>query len=163
MTFESLYEDLRRMARAELSRNQAITMLGATALVNESYLRYVGNGSVRTDQRGEFMAYMARVMRSVIVDIVRVRAAQKRGNGFEHLAIDTELGEKLPHGDAQVLHVHEALEVLAESSLRMVSVVEMRYFAGMNDAEIAEVLNISERTVHREWEKARLILAVVLK
>jgi len=162
-SFEALYSDLRRLARSELRRHQTITFLDATSLVHESYLRLVGNGQIRVEQRGEFMAYMARVMRSVIVDIVRAKTADKRGGLQTHVALDTALGELLPAADAEVLHVHEALKVLTESDPRMGDIVEMRYFGGMTEPEIASVLGVAERTVHREWEKARLLLAVALK
>lgn len=162
-TFEALYDDLRRLARSELRRNQTITFLDATSLVHESYLRLVGNGQLRLDQRGEFMAYMARVMRSVIVDFVRAKSADKRGGQHQHIPIDTELGDQLPAPDSEVLHVHEALQLLAASDPRMGEIVEMHYFGGMTEPEIASVLGVSERTVRREWEKARLLLAVALK
>jgi len=162
-SIEALYDDLRRLARSELRRHQTITFLDATSLVHESYLRLVGNGQIRVEQRGEFMAYMARVMRSVIVDFVRAKAAYKRGGQQAHVPLDTELSELLPAADAEVLHVHEALKVLAASDPRMGDIVEMHYFGGMTEPEIAAVLKVSERTVRREWEKARLLLAVALK
>jgi RNA polymerase sigma factor (TIGR02999 family) len=162
-TFEALYDDLRRLARFEIRRHQTITLLSTTSLAHESYLRVVKNGQVRTDQRGEFMAYMARVMRSVVVDFVRARAAEKRGGGREHVPLDTDLSEKLSAHDADVVRVHEALNVLAQSDARMAQVVEMHYFAGLDDAEIAHALGVSERTVQRDWEKARLLLAVAFK
>ncbi len=162
-TFEALYDDLRRLALSEIRRHQTITLLNATSLVHESYLRVVKSGQVRTDERGEFMAYMARVMRSVVVDFVRSRGAEKRGGGAEHVPLDTELGEKISAHDADVLRVHEALNMLAQSDARMTQVVEMHYFAGLDDAEIAQALGVSERTVQRDWEKARLLLAVAFK
>ncbi len=162
-SFDVLYDDLRRLARSELRRHQTITFLDATSLVHESYLRLVGNGQVRVEQRGEFMAYMARVMRSVIVDFVRAKAADKRGGQQVHVPLDTELGDILPAADAEVLHVHEALKMLAASDQRMADIVEMHYFGGLTEPEIASVLSVSERTVRREWEKARLLLAVALK
>jgi RNA polymerase sigma factor (TIGR02999 family) len=162
-TFEALYEDLRRMARSEVARHQTITLLNATSLLHESYLRAVKSGQVRTSERGEFMAYMARVMRSVVVDFVRARAAEKRGGAQVHMTLDTDLGEKLAAEDADVLRVHEALEVLAQSDARMSQVVEMHYFGGLSDEEIAQSLGVSERTVQRDWEKARLLLAEAFK
>jgi len=161
--FEAFYPDLRRLARAQLSRNKTITQLDATSLVHESYLRLLNSGQVRRDDRCEFMAYMAKVMRSVIVDVVRARSAEKRGGANEHVRLDTEMNEALPEADAQVLHVHEALDVLSESEPRLAQVVEMHYFGGMSESEIAGVLGVSDRTVRRDWEKARLLLAVALR
>ncbi|WP_394780628.1 ECF-type sigma factor [Undibacterium sp.] len=161
--FEALYGDLRRLARAQLSRNKTITSLNATSLVHESYLRLLNAGQLRTEERGEFMAYMAQVMRSVIVDFVRARSAEKRGGNNEHVRLDTDMSEKLPAPEAEILHVHEALQVLSASDPRLGSVVEMHYFGGMSEAEIAGVLGVSDRTVRRDWEKARLLLAVALR
>ncbi len=161
--FEIFYADLRRMARAQLSRNKTITQLDATSLVHESYLRLHSSGHVRTENRGEFMAYMAKVMRSVIVDVVRARQAEKRGGVNEHVRLDTNMNEILPAPEAQVLHVHEALEVLSASEPRLGQIVEMHYFGGMSDSEIASVLGVTDRTVRRDWEKARLLLAVALR
>jgi len=161
--FEPLYDDLRRLARSQLRRNQTITQLDATSLVHESYLRLQNAGQLRTDERGEFMAYMAQVMRSVIVDFVRARAADKRGGNYELVTLDTDLGDQLPDAEAEILHVHEALQVLSASDPRLGSVVEMHYFGGMSEAEIAGVLGVSDRTVRRDWEKARLLLAVALR
>lgn len=161
--FESFYDDLRRLARSQLSRNKTITQLGATSLVHESYLRLHNAGHLRTEERGEFMAYMAQVMRSVIVDFVRSRSAEKRGGGNEHIRLDTDMSDKLPAPEAEILHIHEALEVLSASDPRLSSVVEMYYFGGMSESEIASVLGVSDRTVRRDWEKARLLLAVALK
>ena len=161
--FAPFYDDLRRLARSQLRRNQTITQLDATSLVHESYLRLQNAGQLRTDQRGEFLAYMAQVMRSVIVDCVRARSADKRGGKHEYIRFDTEMGEQLAAPEAEILHVHEALQVLSATDPRPSSVVEMHYFGGLSEAEIAGVLEVSERTVRRDWEKARLLLAVALR
>ena len=161
--FAAHYDQLRRLARSQLRRNQTITQLNATSLVHESYLRLHHAGQLRTDERGEFMAYMAQVMRSVIVDVVRARAADKRGGQHQRVPLDTELGEKLPEPEDEILHVHEALQVLSAADPRLGSVVEMHYFGGLSEAEIAGVLGVSTRTVRRDWEKARLLLAVALR
>ena len=110
------------------------------------------------------MAYAARVMRSVVVDAVRHRQAERRGGD----AVDVELDESLavPALDAhanEVMRVHESLEALAAVDARLVQVVEMRYFAGMTITEIAAVLGLAERTVARDWEKARLFLHACLR
>ena len=101
-------------------------------------------------------------MRSVVVDFARESSAQRRGGQEVHVALDTDL-TPLPAAEAEVIQVHDALEELAALSERLARVVEMRYFAGMNEAEIGEVLGLTERTVRRDWEKARIVLAAALK
>jgi RNA polymerase sigma factor (TIGR02999 family) len=98
-------------------------------------------------------------MRSVIVDFVRERMAQKRGGHAEHVTLNSEIGDVSGAGEKEILHIHEALEELAQHDARLVAVVEMRYFAGMSEAEIAAALGVNERTVRRDWQKARLLLA----
>ena len=102
-------------------------------------------------------------MRSVIVDFARARSAERRGGDADHLVLDTSLQEKLGMPEDDVVRVHEALEVLAKADSALAQSVEMRYFGGLTEPEIADVLGISERTVRRNWEKARLLLAGVLK
>ena len=160
--FSELYRDLRRLAHARLRRREAPTLLDTTSLVHESYLRFLRAGEVQVADRSHFLAYAARVMRSVVVDFARESAAQRRGGDGQRVPLNG--AEELPiAGEDEVLRVHEALEQLAGFSERLVGVVEMRYFAGMNEGEIAEALGLTERTVRRDWEKAKIILAAALK
>ena len=161
--FTLLYDDLRRLARSRLRQHQTMTLLDTTSLVHESYLRLVGNASLDIENRHHFFAYAARVMRSVIVDFARARQAERRGGDAEHVVIDTALSNKLAMPENDVLRVHEALEVLGQADKRLAQIVEMRYFAGMTEVEIAEVLGLSDRTVRRSWEKARLLLIAALE
>ncbi|HQY87438.1 MAG TPA: ECF-type sigma factor [Tepidisphaeraceae bacterium] len=101
-------------------------------------------------------------MRSVVIDFVRRRSAERRGGGLEHVTLDTEAGQDLGATDEEILAVHGALETLAKVDARLVRVVEMRYFAGLNDLEIAAALGVTDRTVRRDWERARLLLAEML-
>jgi RNA polymerase sigma factor (TIGR02999 family) len=160
--FDDTYEDLRRMARARLVKTGRGPMLDTTSLVHESYLRLVGAEAVPVEDRHHFFAYAARVMRSVIVDFARARAAERRGGEAEHLVLDTLLSGQVAAPENDVLRVHEALEVLERADARLARIVEMRYFGGLSEAEIAEVLNVSDRTVRRDWEKARLLLKAAL-
>jgi RNA polymerase sigma factor (TIGR02999 family) len=160
--FSLLYDDLRRLASSRLRQHQNLTSLNTTALVHESYLKLVGIASLPVDDRNHFFAYAATVMRSVIVDFARSRLAQSRGGGAEHLVLDTALSNQLCAPETDVLRVHEALEVLAQADKVLAQVVEMRYFGGLTDPEIAAVLGISERTVRRNWDKARMLLAKAL-
>ena len=140
-----------------------MTLLDTTSLVHESYLKLVGQESLAVEDRHHFFAYAARVMRSVIVDFARARLAERRGGAAEHVVLDTELAQKIAAPETDVLQVHEALEVLAQAEPRLAQIVEMRYFGGMTEVEIAEALGLSERTVRRDWEKARLLLMSALK
>jgi RNA polymerase sigma factor (TIGR02999 family) len=161
--FSLLYDDLRRLARSRLRQHQTMTLLDTTSLVHESYLKLVGQQALPIEDRQHFFAYAARVMRSVIVDFARARLAERRGGGAEHVVLDTALGDGMVAPETDVLRVHEALEVLAQVEPRLASMVEMRYFAGMTEAEVAEAMGLSERTVRRDWEKARLLLSAALE
>lgn len=160
--FNLLYADLHRLAKSRLRQHQTFTLLDATSLVHESYLRLVGTSAAPFDDRKHFFTYAATVMRSVIVDYVRARAAQRRGGGQVHLALTTGMDANACLEGDYVTKVHEALEVLAQAEPALAKVVEMRYFGGMTESEIAEVLGLSERTIRRQWEKAKLLLAAVL-
>jgi len=160
--FSRVYADLRRLARARLRQHRTMTLLDTTALVHESYLKLVGTEGVAVEDRHHFFAYASRVMRSVIVDFARAKLAERRGGEAEKVVLDTALGERLAAPESDVLRVHEALEALAQADERAAQVVEMRYFGGLTEPEIAQVLGLSERTVRRDWEKARLLLLAQL-
>jgi RNA polymerase sigma factor (TIGR02999 family) len=160
--FDATYQDLRQLARQRLSRGGRGTLLDTTALVHESFVRFANAGSLRLEDRNHFLRYASHVMRSVIVDIARAGRAQRRGGDAMHVTLNTEVGESTGDGEDQILRVHETLEELHNADPRLEQVVEMRYFAGMTEADIAAALGISERTVRRDWEKARLFLARAL-
>jgi RNA polymerase sigma factor (TIGR02999 family) len=158
------YRDLRRMARARLAAGGRSTVLDTTALVHESYLRLARSHGLAFEDRPRFMGYAGHVMRSVIVDLVRERQAERRGGDAAKIALTTQLGERLAAdgGEREILRVHEALEALGQRDARLAQVVELRYFAGMTETEIAQVLDVTERTVRRDWSQARLFLADAL-
>jgi RNA polymerase sigma factor (TIGR02999 family) len=160
--FGLLYPDLRQLAHGRLRRSGKFTLLDTTALVHESYLRLFKAGSLEAGDKGQFMAYAARVMRSVVVDFVRRRAAERRGGGAEHVELGTESGAVIDPREREVIRINEALEELAAIDERLVRVVEMRYFAGLTEEEVADALELSRRSVARDWEKARLFLATAL-
>lgn len=161
--FAAAYPDLRELARSRLYKGGRVTDLGTTALVHETFLRFTRGGELRATDRRAFFAYAASVMRSVIVDTVRERLALRRGGDLQRSTLDTEFVELLPSGEEEVLHVHEALQALAEAEPRLSQVVEMRYFGGWTDAEIGDALGITERTVRRDWKKARLLLSTLMR
>lgn len=161
--FAAAYSELRKLARSRLRDGGRNTFLETTALVHESYLRFLGAGQLRIEDRRAFFAYASKVMRSVIVDSVREHQAERRGGNWVEMTLDTQVGAELPNGEAEVLHVHEALLALAQAEPRLATVVEMRYFGGYTEAEIADTLGLTERTVRRDWDKARVLLMHSLK
>jgi RNA polymerase sigma factor (TIGR02999 family) len=161
--FAAAYAELHRLARARLREGARDAVLDTTSLVHESYLRFVSAGELRAEDRRAFFAYASHVMRSVIVDTARERVAQKRGGDRPHLTLSTKISAGIADGNETVLKVHEALEELEQADPRVAQVALMRYFGGYSEKEIAETLEITERTVQRDWEKARLILAETLR
>lgn len=157
-----LYTDLQRLARRQVRDAGHMTLLDTTALVHEAWLRLAGGQGADFPDRRHFLAYAAQAMRSVVIDLVRARQAERRGGGQAHVTLNTAIAEHLPEGDADVLRVHEALDELAQLEPRLAQVVEMRYFAGLREQEIAEALGVTERTVQRDWQKARLFLSISL-
>ena len=156
--FESTYPQLLRLARARLRHGGRNARLDTGSLVHESYLRFVQAGEVRIEDRVHFLRWAGRVMRSVIVDMVRKERAHRRGGGAPHVTLGTQEAVSSRAGGDEILLVHEALDDLSARDARLAQVVEMRYFGGMTDAEIAEALGVTDRTVRRDWEKARLLL-----
>ncbi len=162
--FSALYPELRRIAHSRLRHGGDRVSLDTTALVHDSYLRFVQAKSVDVSGRAHFLAYASKVMRSVIVDLIREANAERRGGGKFDLTLNTQIAESATGGDGnEALLVHDALRKLEAVDSRMATVVEMRYFAGLNDSEIAEALGVTVRTVGRDWEKARLFLHAMLK
>jgi RNA polymerase sigma factor (TIGR02999 family) len=164
--FPQLYRELRRLARSRLAAGGRNTLMDTSTLVHEAYLRMQQGGGAPVQGREHFLAYAATTMRSVVIDTVRRRQAQRRGGDAEHVRLDTQtadqIGDPSSGSDEEILRVHEALQTLAQVDARLVRVVEMRYFAGLTDAEVASALGVADRTVRRDWERARLLLADML-
>jgi RNA polymerase sigma factor (TIGR02999 family) len=160
--FGACYGELRRMARRRLRGGAPITLLDTHALVHEVYERLTRAQPAHLQDRGHFLAYVARAMRSIVIDAARERAALRRGCGVAAVALTEGLAECLPQADPlddpDVLRVHGALEELAAIEPRLAQVVEMRFFGGMSHAEIGEALGRGLRTVERDWERARSFL-----
>jgi RNA polymerase sigma factor (TIGR02999 family) len=160
--FKLTYDDLRELASIRLRANGRDVVLDTTSLVHESFLRFVNAGRLNATSRAHFLNYAGRVMRSVIVDFARERVAQRRGGGVLHVTLDTSVNESASSGEEEVLRIHDALEDLGRHDEKLARVVEMRYFGGLSEAEVAESLGIHIRTVRRHWQKARLLLAEAL-
>jgi RNA polymerase sigma factor (TIGR02999 family) len=161
--FERLYPELRRLAHARLAGHRRAAGMETTVLLHECYLRFVQTENLKPADRSHFMAYAAHVMRSVVVDAVRAAQRERRGGGAEHVTLDTAIADALAQPHEELLDVDRALEDLARLDARLAQVVEMRYFVGMNDVDIAKVLGVTDRTVRRDWEKARMLLAHAMK
>lgn len=160
--FERLYPELRRLAHARLAGHQRGTGMETTVLLHECYLRFMQAGSLAPADRAHFIGYASHVMRSIIVDAVRAAGRERRGGGAEHVTLDTFIADALPQPHEELLDIDRALDELARLEPRLAQVVEMRYFVGLKDEEIAQILGVTDRTVRRDWEKARLLLAHAL-
>jgi len=160
--FGLTYDELRRLARSRLQTAQRAVVLDTTMLVHECYLRLATAKKLAVEDRVHFFRYVGRAMRSIIVDIARGALRAKRGSGDKPVPLSTTICESTSAGEAEVLRVHDALDDLAQLDPRLVQVVEMRYFAGMTEADIATALGVTDRTIRRDWEKARLLLARAL-
>jgi RNA polymerase sigma factor (TIGR02999 family) len=160
--FQLLYQELRSLASQQV-RRQFDDAVHTTTLVHEAYVRFKSSGELRLEDRRHFLAYASHVMRSIIVDNARTRLAAKRGAGNVSVTLDTAIVDSSTADDATVIKVHESLAELAALDERLGKVVEMKYFAGMTEAAIAEALELSSRTVQRDWEKARLFLSASLQ
>jgi RNA polymerase sigma factor (TIGR02999 family) len=160
--FELLYPELKRIAHARLCWRDDRLLLDTAVLVHETYLRMLGTQQLSAPDRGRFLAYAARVMRSVVVDMVREQQAQRRGGGPQAmLTLNTAAMNQAVQpspGEDEILAVHAALQALASIDERLVQVVEMRYFVGMDAPAIAQALGVTVRTVDRDWQKARSFL-----
>jgi RNA polymerase sigma factor (TIGR02999 family) len=157
--FSALYSELRRVARRELARHGAPVSLSATTLLHEAYLDIASRNRNEPafPDRARFMSYAARVMRGLIIDHARNRQAQKRGGQFEITALTTDLGQNTVD-DRELTRIGEALDVLAKTDASLAEIVDLKFFCGFSFAEIAALRNVSERTVQRKWEKARVYL-----
>lgn len=155
---ERVYGELHRMARRYMKNERQENTLQATALVHEVYLRLVDVSKVECRERAQFYAMAAQMMRRILVDAARTKAAGKRGGGAVRVNID-ETAILAPDPDRSMIALDDALTKFSELAARQAKVVELRYFGGLGEEEIAEVLQTSLRTVQRDWEFARAWLA----
>lgn len=153
--FAVLYDELHRMAQRELRRNGAAT-LSPTTLLHEAYLNISSRDGAPFEDRAKFMAYASRAMRGLLIDYLRNRQAQKRGGEFAITSLKTELPEAPP--DLQLAKLGDALDRLAEVDPRLAECVDLKFFCGFSFLDIAAMRSVTERTVRRDWEKARILL-----
>lgn len=154
--FSALYGELRRIAKNGLARHGAPVSLSATTLVHQAYIEIAGREGVSFPDRNRFMGYAARVMRGLIIDHARSRCAQKRGGQFEIMAIGTDV-DNVPNC-RELVQISDALDELAKIEPSLAEVVDLKFFCGFSFSEIAAMKDVSERTIQREWEKARIYL-----
>jgi len=162
--FAELRAELKQVARRQRARLDPGETLCTTALVNELWMKLNRAPPNRIADREHFLAISAQAMREIVVDHARARGADKRGAGVGHLPLDAPdaLQLAMPDDAAQVLAVDAAVQRLEALDPRLAQVVVWRYFAGLDEAEIAAALNVTERTVRRDWVKARTLLAELL-
>lgn len=149
-----VYNELHRLARRYMSRERKGHTLQTTALINEAYVRLVDQKNVQWANRSHFFAISAQIMRRILIDHARRHAYAKRGGGAQQVSLD-EVAAVASNCGRELLRLDEALKSLAEMDPRRGQVVELRYFGGLNNEEIAGVLNVSENTVTRDWNMAR--------
>jgi RNA polymerase sigma factor (TIGR02999 family) len=157
-----VYAELHRLARRYMRREHAGHTLQTSALVNEAYLHLIDARGVRWQNRTHFFAVSAQIMRRILVDFARARQNLKRGGGARQVSLDEGVAVSADCG-ADLLALHEALERLSALNARQSQVVELRYFGGLNEEEVAVVLKVSPRTVRHDWSLARAWLYRELK
>ena len=163
--FAALYRELRGLARRELARSGPGSSLGVTSLLHEAYLDIAQREGIAFPDRARFLAYAARVMRGLIIDGLRRRQARKRGGGFEITSIEgKDVGDAASPGDADEMErLGRALDELAAVEPAIAHVVDLKFFCGFTFVEIASLQGLSERTVQRHWDKARIYLRHALR
>ena len=154
--FAALYSELHRLAKRQLARSGGGVTLGPTTLLHEAYLNISSRDRAAFPDRSRFMAYAARVMRGLIIDYVRRGQALKRGRGFR-ISLNIEEVDRVPD-EKGLARISDALDELASVEPSLAEIVDLRFFCGFPLAEIAAMRGVSERTVQREWERARIYL-----
>lgn len=149
-----VYEELRQLARGYLQRERADHTLQATGLVHEAYLRMVDQSTTSWQNRAHFFGVAAQVMRRILVDYARSHRAEKRGGGWDKLVFEEALAPAVERS-VDLIALDDALQDLLALDPRQSQIVELRYFGGLTTEEVAEVLDVSPRTVKREWRIAK--------
>ena len=152
-----LYPELLKIARSRLRAHRPNTLLDTEALVHESFMRFVAADKLDIADRKHFFAYAAKTMRNIVIDFARRRLAERRGAAVEKVTLNSELIDE-KGADASVLEVDAVLRQLEVLEPALAQVVEMRYFGGYTDIEIAATMEITDRTVRRHWDKARAFI-----
>ena len=154
--FSALYSELRRLARYELARHGAPMSVSATTLLHKAYIEMAENNGTSFADRKRFMGYASRVMRGLIIDHARSRSAQKRGGQFEITSLEAEIESAAD--EHKLVQISQALDELAKAEPELAEIVDLKFFCGFSFAEIGAMRDVSERTIQRQWEKARIYL-----
>jgi RNA polymerase sigma factor (TIGR02999 family) len=160
--FASLYAELRQIARRELQRNAGTGVLSPTTVLHEAYLRLEQREGPAPVSEGEFLAYASRVMRNLVIDLVRHSAARKRGGGFEITTLEEVAPEPSASADEWEA-LSDAIDALSGLDPALAELVDLKFFCGFSFVELAAIRGISERTLQRDWEKARILLRAALE
>jgi RNA polymerase sigma factor (TIGR02999 family) len=160
--FTTLYDELRRLARREVRRGGGRDLMSTSTLVHEAWITIGQRPSLAFAEPGRFLAYAARAMRGMVIDRLRARRAQKRGGGLVITSLDTDNAAQAAEEPA-LEGIVEALDELATLEPELASVVDLTFFGGFTFAEVARMQGVSERTVQRQWQKARLLLHRALR
>ena len=162
--FSSLYPDIKRLARSKLAQAGGITGLNATALVHEGFMRMAEREGLQGQTRLQFFAYIGKVLRSIVIDFVRERDAEKRGAGMTLLTMSHADGTLAPWMDVtDMVALDQALDQLQKLDVRLYQVIELHVFSGLSLQEVAQELNVTLRTVNRDLLKARALLSRALR
>lgn len=166
-SFETLYAELRRMARREPYKGGQVVQMSPTTLLHEAYLQMAGRADLQFPDRAHFLAYAARAMRGTAIDHARARGAQKRGGGIDITDLDTFVADnaRSPEDAAaeDLEQIGAAVERLAAIDARLAELVDLKFFAGLTFVEIVALRGSSERTAQRDWDKARVLLHGLLQ
>lgn len=160
--FASLYAELRDIAHRELKRGGGGLALSATTLLHEAYFKVQSRADAAFPDRNRFLAYASRVMRNLVIDFARQRLAQKRGGAYEITSLPTEVPEQVVDV-AELELLGGAIDTLAELDPKLAELVNLKFFCGLTFAEVGATRGVSERTVQRDWEKARVLLQRALE
>ncbi len=159
--FAALYAELHRLAQSHLHRSPGRLTLGATTLLHEAYLDIAGRDQLAFPNRARFFAYASRAMRGLVIDYIRTRSARKRGGELTFTTLDEAHAQPEPSQDLAALGT--ALDSLAALDPQLAELVDLKFFCGFSFAEIAGIRSVSERTVQRDWAKARVLLHTYLE
>lgn len=160
--FASLYAELRQIARRELERNAGTGAVSPTTVLHEAYLRLEQREGATPVSEGEFLAYASRVMRNLVIDLLRHQAAQKRGGGFEITTLESASAEP-GTGAEEWEALSDAIDALSALDPALAELIDLKFFCGFSFVELAAVRGVSERTLQRDWEKARILLRAALE
>jgi len=156
-SFAALYAELHRLARRQLARHGGALTLSATTLLHKTYINLAERSGLSFPDNSRFLGYVARVMRGLIIDYARHRRVQKRGGLFEVTSLEADAPENCVD-DRELAAISDSLDELATFDPSLAELVDLKFFCGFSFSEIAGMRNVSERTVHRNWEKARVYL-----